>query len=667
MKSIILQACLCLLITSSAVADVTLSGQVVSETGHPVLALVTINGETVQAEDNGSFNLSTSEQNIYSLTIDAEGYYPSIQTFSDFELKAQAYAIAPISLVEHKVGRTLFLFGGDFMMGRRFSKPFEGEPQLIRPDSKLEDAKAILKFMKPYLEVADVAAINLETQVMEEEPAEKAPKSVVFFTPPEALDALKWAGVDYVTLGNNHTYDYLDAGLASTLDALRSRDIAFSGADHTESGALAPYMLEHSNSRYALQGYVGWAGGGRISQVAEGDEKGGPPLGLETNITQSVKRDLATDATPIVQYHGSLEYGDGPSLDTETRLKAAVDAGAGLVVAHHPHVFQGLELYKDKLIAWSLGNFTFDQYFYTAQKSALLYVWMDGDQFHRAEVAPIYLKGYVPTPATGEMRHSIMGRIARLSATRGTILQPSGGHGFVSAGNQGELVIGRIDYHPEQSLSRTGLRWYQSVSGVENLPQNIRYRLGRDLLSRGQFEAYGSFNAPDRSWLDMDETIEVSQGIAWNSKTSLKLAIPSGESVTTGMRKFTRAYKAGNPTSISAMVKAGQTVNLRFFLQRRRTRDRLQKALDENPLIELGQATVEAGNWQEVVVDFDSPRVGTRSYRFLIEATAINGKISNVWIDDLSLVEWQTPWLDGNIDAGKSQNEISHIQFRNTE
>ena len=73
------------------------------------------------------------------------------------------------------------------------------------------------------------ASVNLEIQVMESPPDTHAPKSVVFYTPPATLDAIVGAGIDHVTLGNNHIYDYLDEGLEMTLEALDASPLAWSG------------------------------------------------------------------------------------------------------------------------------------------------------------------------------------------------------------------------------------------------------------------------------------------------------------------------------------------------------------------------------------------------------------------------------------------------------
>ncbi len=665
-----------LLVSANANAAEAISGRVQDEAGAAITARISVNGKQLTTQPNGDFSVQLDNQDIYQVSFSADGFYPAVHTFSRYELSTSETVpnrIPPVTLVAKKQGRTLMVFGGDAMMGRRFSKPFTGEPVLIRPENKAKDTKAILKHMKPYIEIAEFASVNLETQVIEAEPASKAPKSVTFFTPPETIDALQWAGIDYVTLGNNHTYDYLDEGLNSTLEHLQRRGMAYSGAGLTESDALKSYEAQLGGNRYAFQGYVGWTGSARPSQVAEGDVKGGPPLGTSNHIVAAVSRDRQQGLLPVVQYHGSLEYGEEPSLDTETRLKGVIDAGAVMALGHHPHVYQGLEIYKGKLIAWSLGNFTFDQYFYTAQKSALLYVWMDGENFHRAEVVPIYLKGYVPTPATGEMRHSILKRISMLSARRGTHMAASGGHAVVQRELPPSYTPTTLEFSQPRSAGPddaifplTHFPWNNAVTAIASAPENAQYRFGKDLLSRGDFEDYHNFESPDRSWLDLTPGIGITDRVAFSGTNSLGVVVPNHSSNETGMRKFTRAFKPGSPSTMTAMVKSEGPVTVIFLLQKRGTRDRLTAALENNPKIELGRAIVKPGDWQQIAVDFISPRVGARSFRVLIEARNANGETATVYLDDIALVEWQTPFLEGaSSDTNASANNYSHVQFKN--
>jgi len=327
----------------------------------------------------------------------------------------------------------------------------------------------------------------------------------------------------------------------------------------------------------------------------------------------------------VVQFHGGLEYVEEPTLSVETKVKQSVDAGAALVVAHHPHVTQGLELYNGKLIAWSLGNFLFDQYFYSAQSAALLYVWMDGDEFHHAEAVPIYIKGYHPTPALGDMRNSINRRLFDLSQKRRTHLTRSGGHMILSAGRKTAMEA------PEFA--------------VQEDCQSTRARRGKDLLARGDFDSYPLFEAPDRSWLDLDPRtkIKAKSDAPWDQALTLNVA--AGDSVTTGMRKFQRVFTKGAPMSVRAVLASTADVRVDAVLQIRAEGEGLSEALANGKKVPLGSLDLVAGQVTALDLDFDSPRTRVRSLRLLLDVTA-TAEDAVVEIDDLAFIEWTTPFMD---------------------
>lgn len=539
---VLLAACQSVLADEPAAGPGSLAGRVVDLEGLSVAASLDLNGARIETDAAGTFFAPLPEDPVLQVKISAEGYYPMLHTFSRAELLSAGAdggtaQLGDILLVARKPGRTLLVFGGDTMMTRRFYEPHEGEPVLIREGAALEDSMALLAAMKPYLELADYASVNLETPIFDALPGEPVAKLVALNSRPETLAALTWAGVDYVALGNNHVYDFEDEGLRETLVQLGQSALDFSGAGMTEDEALRAHHEMLAGTAYDFLSYVGWAAG-PPTQIAE-PGKGGAAFGSEANVLATARESLAGGAVPVLQYHGGLEYVDGPTLEMETRLKRAVDDGAGLVIAHHPHVLQGLELYDGKLIAWSMGNFLFDQYFYATQPSMLLYVWMDEGRFHHAEIVPVYLKGYRPTPAVGWMRAGIAQRLTRLSAKRGTVLVPTGGH---------LAVLNDQDRAQTFGASALGMgAGYETIAPPDLLQcgqAGTKRRFGRDLLARGDFDAYGLFDSPDRSWLDLEERVSIAPGQDEPADLEMQIAVPAGGAVTTGMRKFTRDRKS---------------------------------------------------------------------------------------------------------------------------
>lgn len=643
----------------------TIEGRLLDESQQPLSNVnITLNNKSVISDKLGRFVLSIANNDIYQLHFVKKGYFKNIQTFSHYELFLQEKnsrhsTVADITLVAQKAKRVMLAFGGDVMMDRRYYKPYFGDSILIHPETRLGDSKAIVENIKPYMSIADYAAVNLETQISDTLPGERAPKSVTFYSRPEILDALVWAGIDYVSLGNNHTYDYLEPGMESTLAFLKQSPLGFSGAGMNEKQALQAHHAKINSTEFSMLGYVGWEGRSQPTQTAN-HEHGGAAYGSMGNIIRSVQQEVKQDKVTIVQYHGSQEYANSPTGVTEQRLKSALDNGAALAIAHHPHVTQGLELYDNKLIAYSMGNFIFDQNFSATQHSFILYVWLDEGKFHRAEIIPLYVKGYKPTPATGVNRYTVMKRLTELSKIRNTIITRSGGHGVITTtAIQGKAKTAAIKIEPTKTMlsfaqgSRVAslyhLPWSQQISEVLLPNEQGKYRLGINLANGSDFESYATFNSPERGWL-FDRSLMSVNNYGASGGSSVALALNNKQATTFGLQSFRRVYSASRPVTIKANFQSKNVVKLRYYWQGRKSRQKLFDAFKNSPknLIKTVELAGTA-QWQSVEVDFNSPRIGYKSYRILIEAELVDGTTSQLDIDDFAVIEWQSAFTDAVI------------------
>ncbi len=648
-----------------ALAQLSLSGRVLTEAGEGLAAARVQLGQVVATTDaDGRFRMNVEPGDIYRLEYSAEGHFPMIHSYSPLELAWRngqmpegPVGLPDTELVERAEGRVMLVFGGDSMMGRRFSKPAEGEPALIREGHEAEDTLALLRHMKPYLEVADLASVNLETQVMRTEPGLNAPKSYVFFTPPEMLAALRDSGVDYVTLGNNHTYDYLAPGLESTIEALEASGLGWSGAGMTESRALRPFRAVLNGNPMSFLGYLGWEGNFSPNQVAQGDEKGGAAFGTTENIRKSVRGESEQGYLPVVQYHGSREYTDEPTMVTETRLKQSIDDGAVLAIGHHPHIVQGFEIYKGRLIAYSMGNFIFDQFHYATKRSYLLYVWMDRDRLHRAEVMPVRIKGYTPMPATDTFRSTILKRVADLSSRRGISLGASGGNAVIRPGPAddpsatGRALVLPGDGLPEATsiVSWPFRDWQNAYGVVETRPENpARVRLGENLLPMGHLESHFLHGAPDRSWIEDGAQSVVTRDDAPAGPAVMQLKVSAGQDRgRIGMRTFEYTFEPGTPTTFAVRARTESPATVTAYQQWRKRDENRLEALETAKLRLIGRQELKAEGWQELRFDFDSPRVTAISYRVILTVEPVDHSNEHVsWFDDIRLIEWLSPPLD---------------------
>ncbi|REL27042.1 hypothetical protein DXX93_11035 [Thalassotalea euphylliae] len=616
---------------------------VADENNRPIKDVeITVNGKKVSSSKNGKFKLALPEQDYYQVEFSKANYYSRVHTYSHEEL-ANLNTAEPFQLIKKKAGRVMFAFGGDVMMGRRYYKPYFDDPVLIKPDSILQDSKALVEHVKPYMSVADVAAVNLETQLSAHEPSQRMNKSVTFYSAPETIEALQWAGVDYVTLGNNHTYDYMDEGLISTLNALDKAELPYSGAGYNEAQALKPHQMKVNGQALGLLGYVGWHGSKKPTQTADANQ-GGAAFGNMKNITESVSNAKQQGMLPIVQYHGGLEYVKEPTGVTEQRLKSAVNEGAALIVAHHPHVTQGIELYQGKLIAYSMGNFIFDQNFSATQHSYILYVWLDDGEFSRAELVPIYVRDYKPTPAMDNERNRALTRIATLSAKRNTHIIDHHGHGVIYASNTAKDNSQQkytVDFSQQTTAAIPYKTWSENISTVKLPDASLYYRLGNNLVNGSDFEQFKWFDSPERNFKLPDNWQLVPNG--HQSDQAMQITVDNKSSSLFGMKHFRRVYTADNPMTMSVQAKTDKPVKVNVYWQGRRSGQKLLDAYATSPkqFIQSFELT-KSLDWQALEVEFDSPRIRYRSYRVLVEFENMGNDDANVLLDNFALVEWHT-------------------------
>ncbi|CAM4312234.1 CapA family protein [Paenibacillus tarimensis] len=209
----------------------------------------------------------------------------------------------------------------------------------------------------PYLQEPDLTAANLENPITTRGvPAED--KQYVFKGHPDLVPSLVEAGIDVVSLANNHTLDQGVEGLLDTIRHLREAGLPSMGAGHNDTEAFEPAVLEAQGFSVAYFGLSRVVPDGKWK--ADKDRAGVAESYDSTRAVAAIKRARAEHDLIVVMVHWGEETKDFP-VDTQKRLaRDYIDAGADLVIGSHPHVLQGFEQYKGKWIAYSLGNFIFN-------------------------------------------------------------------------------------------------------------------------------------------------------------------------------------------------------------------------------------------------------------------------------------------------------------------
>lgn len=204
---------------------------------------------------------------------------------------------------------------------------------------------------------ADIAFGNLETPIILG--PEVQPFEMVFRADPEAARALKDTGFDILSLANNHTPNLGPEGILETLRYLDTEGIMHVGAGKDDIEAGQPMFIIANGIVFAFLAYNDSDVVPALWEAASGNP--GTALMRVENMIKAVKGANNFADIVIVSMHSGTEYEPLPNERQIRFAHAAIDAGAEMVVGHHPHVVQSIEIYKGKYIFYSLGNFVFDQ------------------------------------------------------------------------------------------------------------------------------------------------------------------------------------------------------------------------------------------------------------------------------------------------------------------
>lgn len=247
------------------------------------------------------------------------------------------------------------------------------------------------------LDSADIRVGNLECAITGSNTPEK--KSFPLKAPLQTVQALSLAKFDLLSLANNHAMDYGYAGLADTQAALSRSGIVTVGAGLNASAAHAPVMIERNGLRLAFLAYVDV-----IPELSGFDPRSWIATETSPGITwadpDKIKADVSAARLQadlvIVLLHSGYEINSAVSTNQRLDAHAAIDAGAALVLGSHPHLLQTIEKYHGGLIAYSLGNFVFDNYKGIENATIILRVILDRSGFISWNYIPVLIENGLP-------------------------------------------------------------------------------------------------------------------------------------------------------------------------------------------------------------------------------------------------------------------------------
>ena len=222
-------------------------------------------------------------------------------------------------------------FAGDCTLGTDTTFSYKASfPQVLA--DKNNDYAWFFSGVKQIFQSDDLTLVNLETTLTDA--SKHAKKKFRFKGDPSYAKILKEASVEVVNIANNHTMDYLQKGFNDTLFALEKAGVEYSGREY------AP-CITVKGVKVAFIGYTAW------------------DMDVREKIRESLKQAKASAQVIIVSLHWGRERVYFPDEEQIALAHFCIDNGADAVIGHHPHVLQSVEFYKQRYIAYSLGNFCF--------------------------------------------------------------------------------------------------------------------------------------------------------------------------------------------------------------------------------------------------------------------------------------------------------------------
>ena len=586
-------------------------------------------------------------------------------------------------------------FVGDIFTGRGY----ENSGGII-------DTYGVEALFTPTLDIlgraADVNVANLEVSYTDRGTPHPT-KSVVFRSEPENIAGIAYAGIDVVTIGNNHIIDYGEIGMLDTIDGLKQLGIPYCGAGSSEYLALLPAFRTEKGVRLGFLGLCNRTGRQWNFQpfLDAGYDKPGFAYLLPENLDQAISYTLPLADIVIVQTHSGDEYQTAPPpdgkgtgrpggrprveaasldpADPEFRFRVeptpgerelrrlALDLGADVLINHHPHVLQGFESYRGKLIAHSLGNFVFDLYYPETMPTLVLTLEMEKTGITGYRFTPAWINHWIPRPATGNLGREIIGRMADYSRPMNAVVVPLAGR------DEARIHLSRTGLDSTVTTQEMELPLVEADGYVQSAPVELagqgnlseivapaadgawEVRWGREILWHGGFEDEGA-----DLW-DVNTADEVLvTDVAHRGERSLRLRRLSGAVGQTGtdLEKHLPCDPARRHSAV-AWLRADNAAQARVMVRFYPTRSAATPVADYDLAPRLDGSTDWVRQWRDLETPENALYFELRcGHEPPAEGTGYS------WYDDLALIEWE-PWMDASVDLPvPAPNNYRFLQVR---
>ena len=288
---------------------------------------------------------------------------------SGFHGRPLAAVVAPYP---HEVAQVSFAVAGD-VIPHEAVRAAAGAAVSAGDPTNSQGWGALLSDVADVFQRADFGFVNLETPVA---PAHShGSKPFMFDAPVALLEGLKTSGIKIVSFANNHVMDQGWPGFTETREHLREEGLLFAGSGDTVEQQWQPVITEANGIKVGWLGMTRWLNGNRnpdkddqphVNFFPYPGEAGGAPGADEAQVLAAVKAARAQCDFLVVSIHWGIEYAPAPRPEDVDIAHKMLEAGASVIVGHHPHVLQPVETYTTQdgrytVIFYSLGNFLSNQ------------------------------------------------------------------------------------------------------------------------------------------------------------------------------------------------------------------------------------------------------------------------------------------------------------------
>jgi poly-gamma-glutamate capsule biosynthesis protein CapA/YwtB (metallophosphatase superfamily) len=273
----------------------------------------------------------------------------------------------PVVPYPHELARVSFAVAGDVI-------PHEAVRAAAAADGEgVTGWTGLLADVADVFQSADFGFVNMETPVAPDH--SRGSKPFMFDAPVALPQALKASGIKIVSFANNHVMDQGWGGFAETRDHLRQTGLLFAGTSDTAAQAFQPVFTEANGIKVGWLGMTRWLNGNRNPDAADQPhvnffpypgESGGAPGADQAEVLAAIQSARTQCDFLVVSIHWGIEYAPAPRPEDTDMAHKMLEAGASVIVGHHPHVLQPVETYRtsdgrNTVIFYSLGNFLSNQ------------------------------------------------------------------------------------------------------------------------------------------------------------------------------------------------------------------------------------------------------------------------------------------------------------------